>query len=447
MRLFWKIFLSFWLLVTTLVIVVLVTNWNRRSDRYDYFRQQQIALVGNSTDFAVAEYERDGAPGLEHALSRINTRINGELWILDDNNRPIQGGELPKAIQPALTMADDVTARGEELLVRLPFEHEGKRYMALARLRMRKPPPLPFFRDPAAQIPLGVLLSSIVCFVLARWIARPVSALRRSAQRISEGELDARVDGKYEGRDELGQLTRDFNLMAERLQQTLASQQRMFADVSHELRSPLSRLTLALELAKQRSGPAAATALERIEIETERLNELVQQILRLAKLEAGVFRDRYEVLSVTEMLDQVAKDAEIEATAKQCAVVLKNEVSALVEGDADVLRSALENVVRNAIQHSPAASQIELVQRKAGSSSVAIEVADRGPGVKPEDLGRMFQPFYRGDHSRQTPTGVGLGLAIAERAVVAHRGSIRAANREQTGLKVEIRLPMYGIES
>jgi signal transduction histidine kinase len=128
-------------------------------------------------------------------------------------------------------------------------------------------------------------------------------------------------------------------------------------------------------------------------------------------------------------------------------VLLKNEVSALVEGDADVLRSALENVVRNAIQHSPAQSQIELVQRKAGNSSVAIEVADRGPGVKPEDLGRMFQPFYRGDHSRQTPTGVGLGLAIAERAVVAHKGSIRAANREQTGLKVEIRLPMYGIES
>ena len=188
MRLFWKIFLSFWLLVTTLVIVVLVTNWNRRSDRFDYFRQQQIALVGNSTDFAVAEYEREGAPGLEHALSRINTRINGELWILDDNSRPIQGGELPKAIQPALTMTDDVTASRDELLVRLPFEHEGKRYMALARLRMRKPPPLPFFRDPAAQIPLGVLLSSIVCFVLARWIARPVSALRRSAQRISPAD-------------------------------------------------------------------------------------------------------------------------------------------------------------------------------------------------------------------------------------------------------------------
>jgi len=446
-RLFWKIFLSFWFLVTTLTMVVLVTNWNRRSDRYDYFRQQQIALVANSTAFAVAEYEREGPPGLEHALARINQRINGELWVLDEKRRPIQGGELPAELRPALTMAQDVTREDETMFVRLPFEHEGKRYLALARLKMRKPLPLPFFRDPAVQVPLGVLLSSLVCFVLARWIARPVSALRKSAQRISQGDLEARVDAKYEGRDEMGQLTRDFNQMAERLQQTLASQQRMFADVSHELRSPLSRLTLALELAKQRSGPEAASALERIEIETERLNELVRQILRLAKLEAGVFEDRYEVVSVAEMLGQVARDAEIEANAKQCAVRVKNEVSALVEGDADVLRSALENVVRNAIQHSPSQGEIELVQRKAGSSSVAIEIADRGPGVRPEDLAKMFQPFYRSNHSRQTPTGVGLGLAIAERAVVAHRGSIRAANREQTGLKVEIRLPMYGIES
>jgi signal transduction histidine kinase len=445
--LFWKIFLSFWLLVTALVIVILVTNSNRRNDRFDYFRQQQIALVGNSTDYAVAEYERSGPAGLQAALHRINERIRGELWILDEKRQPLQGGALPPEIAAGLAAPDDVTTSEQFMLVRAPFEHEGKHYLALARLRVTRPPRVPPFRDLALQIPLGILLSSFICFVLAKYIARPVSSLRVAAQRISQGDLEARVDPKFEGADELGQLTRDFNQMAARLQATLASQQRMFADVSHELRSPLSRLTLALELAKQRSGPAAATALERIEIETERLNDLVQQVLRLAKLEAGVFHDRYEVLSVTEILGQVAADAEIEANAKQCSVVLRNEVSALVEGDADVLRSAIENVIRNAIQHSPSQGQIDLVQRKAGNSSVAIEVADRGPGVRTEELGKLFQPFYRSDHSRQTPTGVGLGLAIAERAVIAHRGSIRAANREQAGLRVEIRLPMYGTES
>ena len=460
--LFWKIFLSFWLLITALVLVLVITVSNRKNDRFDFFRVHQLALVSNSSDYAVAEYERGGAAGMAAAMKKINERIRGELWIVNDKNVPIQGGVLPAEMAPALTMPDDVTSQEKISLVRVAFEHEGKHYQALARLQTSRPPRVPPGLELAIQIPLAVLVSSLICFLLARYIARPVTALRRAAQRIAEGDLEARADTRFEGGDELGELTRDFNQMAARLEATLIAQQRMFADVSHELRSPLSRLTLALELAKQRSGPAAATALERIEIETGRLNNLVQQVLRLAKLESGVISDKHEVVSLTEVLGEVAADAEIEANAKQCAVVLKNEVSALVEGDADVLRSAIENVVRNAIEYSPPNGQIDLLQRKSGPRTVSIEVADMGPGVATEELTKMFEPFYRLDGARQDgarsdgggdgararrSNGVGLGLAIAERAVVAHHGTIRAVNGEKSGLRIEIRLPLFGVES
>jgi signal transduction histidine kinase len=184
-------------------------------------------------------------------------------------------------------------------------------------------------------------------------------------------------------------------------------------------------------------------------------------VLRLAKLESGVISDKHEVVSLTEVLGEIVADAEIEASAKHCSVMLKNEINALVEGDADVLRSAIENVVRNAIEHSPQQCQIELVQRRCGARSVAIEVADSGPGVATEELTKMFEPFFRSDSARsdsarsdavranggRRSTGVGLGLAIAERAVKAHHGSIRAANREQSGLSIEIRLPLFGVET
>ena len=455
--LFWKIFLSFWLLITALVLVLVITVSNRKNDRLDFFRVHQLALVSNSSDYAVAEYERGGAAGLAAAMKKINERIRGELWIVDERNQPIQGGALPAEIAAALTMDEDVTPREDKyVLVRVPFEHEGKRYLALGKLQQSRPPRVPPGQELALQIPLAVLVSSLICWVLARYIARPVTSLRVAAQRIAQGDLEARADARFEGRDELGELTRDFNQMASRLEATLAAQQRMFADVSHELRSPLTRLTLALELAKQRSGPAAATALERIEIEAGRLNDLVQQVLRLAKLESGVISDKHEVVSLTEVLGEVAADAEIEANAKQCSVVLKNEISALVEGDADVLRSAIENVVRNAIEYSPRQCEIELVQRRCGARSVAIEVADSGPGVAAEELTKMFEPFYRSDatganggrsNGGRRSTGVGLGLAIAERAVKAHHGSIRAANREPSGLSIEIRLPLFGVET
>lgn len=446
--LFWRIFLSFWLLVTGLAVVILVTNSNRKNDRFDRFRQQQIALISNSSDYAVAEYEHNGTVGLGQALGKINTRIHGELWIVDEKRQPIQGGVLPPEIAAALTMPDDVTTEDTYLLVRVPFEHEGKNYQALAKLNMPRPPRTPPGQELTLQILLAIAISSVICFVLARYIARPVTSLRVAAQRIAEGDLQARAHPSFEGNDELGALTRDFNRMAARLEATLIAQQRMFADVSHELRSPMSRMTLALELAKQRSGPQAASALERIEIEIGRMNALVEQLLKLAKLETGTVQDRQEIISMTEMLSHVAADAEIEANAKQCAVVLKNEIRALVEGDADVLRSAIENVVRNAIQYSPEKSRIDLVQRRDGPGKVIVEVADCGPGVSNEELQKLFEPFYRADVSRTRRTaGVGLGLAIAERAVVAHHGSIRAANREKSGLIVEIKLPMYGIET
>jgi two-component system sensor histidine kinase CpxA len=209
--LFWKIFLSFWLLITALVLVLVITVSNRRNERFDLVRAQQVAVVSSSSDYAVAEFEHNGAAGLAAAMKKIGPRIRGELWVVDQDKRPLQGGELPAEIAAALTMTEEVSTTPDDkfVLVRVPFEHEGKSYQALARLRALRPPRVPPGQELAIQIPLAILISSLICFVLARYIARPVTSLRVAAQRIARGDLEARADPRFEGRDELGELTRD----------------------------------------------------------------------------------------------------------------------------------------------------------------------------------------------------------------------------------------------
>ena len=294
---------------------------------------------------------------------------------------------------------------------------------------------------------MAVLVSGIICYLLARYLTSDVRRLRAATQQLAAGDLSARADAPRGGRqDEIAQLVRDFNTMAERLQDLVNAQSRLLNDISHELRSPLARLSVALGLAWQRTGPDAHSVLERIELEANRLNELIGRLLTLARLEGGDDAMRRTPISIDELVRDITKDADFEAQSRQCRVrcVIQDEITIL--GSPSLLHSAVENVVRNAMRHTREGTDVEIhVTREGfnGKSEALIRVTDRGPGVPKEALDKLFRPFYRLDDARGRQTGgVGLGLAITERAVRLHGGTVRASNRPEGGLMVEIRLPL-----
>ncbi len=259
---------------------------------------------------------------------------------------------------------------------------------------------------------------------------------------------------------------RDFDRMAERLENLVNAQSRLLTDISHELRSPLARLNVALELARQRSGPEAGTALDRIDRETNRLNELIQKLLTIARLESG--NESIEKLPVhlKQIIHEIAHDAAFEAQSRHCEVEATVVDDCVVMGSPSLLHSAIENVVRNAIRYTREGTGVEVRLEQgvglpnmglqnlgtpndgAGRPEAVVRVTDSGPGVPEGALDKLFRPFYRIDDARGRQTGgVGLGLAITDRAVRLHSGTIRVSNRPQGGLMVEIRLPLSSVEA
>jgi signal transduction histidine kinase len=285
--------------------------------------------------------------------------------------------------------------------------------------------------------------------LLAWFLTMPVVRLRAATRKLAAGDLTARAGApNTRRRDEVAGLMRDFDTMAERLESLVKAQSRLLNDISHELRSPLARLNVALGLARQRSGPESAAMLERIELEAGRLNELIGRLLTLARMEDGEQRAPSTPVLLDEVVLNVAEDAEFEAQARHCHV--HSEIPAGswgVRGDASLLHSAIENVVRNAIRYTREGTAVEIHLEKtesaAGGSEAVVRVTDCGSGVPADALEKLFQPFYRLDDARGRQTGgVGLGLAITERAVRFHGGRVAAVNRAQGGLMVEIHLPL-----
>ncbi len=257
-------------------------------------------------------------------------------------------------------------------------------------------------------------------------------------------------------RDELASLAADFDVMAEKIQSLVDSQRRLLGDISHELRSPLARLNVALELARQRSGTGATMALERIQREAEILNEMIGQLLALTRLESGTEEIRKTEFDVALLVREITDDADFEARSRKRFVRLKSVDSCTIVGNEQLLRRAIENVVRNGLQYTAEDTEVEVklecsVKHHAGKLNnespdkrpVVITVRDHGSGVPENALAEIFRPFYRVDDARDRKAGgVGLGLAIAERAVQLHRGNVEATNAPDGGLVVTITLPV-----
>ena len=309
-------------------------------------------------------------------------------------------------------------------------------------------PPTPNFWALVPLWPLGVLFTAslLLSAGLAAYLARPVSRLRDGFRKLAQGELGVRLTaGMGRRRDEIADLAGDFDAMAERLQQSIASRDRLLHDVSHELRSPLARMSVAVGLARK-SGEVPETALVRIETEAERLNEIVGDLLSLSRAEndAGVEEIYFDLGA---LLQVVCDDARFEAQPRGVEVRLDlapelgdPEHAPLLKGAPQLLRRGIENVIRNALRFSPPGDAVQVRARTAGGR-FEIEVVDEGPGAPPELLQTMFEPFVKGPAESR---GVGLGLSIARRALAAHGGALQASNREGRGLLMRITLPMEG---
>jgi two-component system sensor histidine kinase CpxA len=294
-----------------------------------------------------------------------------------------------------------------------------------------------FLLAPEVLIGVVLIISGVGCAVLARFLTRPIEQLRSGVRTISAGDIKARLAPTLLcRRDELGSLARDFERMIESLEAMIASKEDLLRDVSHELRSPLARLRLAASLAKQDANGGSAGEFDTIEREVERIDRMVGEILRYSRLSDGGPPIGSQAVDLAELLEEVVGDAHIEAGEAQKSLEIVSSCPATVQGDVGLLRSAIENVLRNAIRFAPKNGRIRL--RMGLAAGVArIEIEDDGPGISDQEIEKIFMPFFRGQGSY----GAGLGLAIARRAVLLHGGDIRAANRPGSGLSVQIQLP------
>jgi two-component system sensor histidine kinase CpxA len=281
-----------------------------------------------------------------------------------------------------------------------------------------------------------MLAGVLLCYGLALYLTSPVRALQKAVERFGAGDLRARVGSTR--RDELGQLARTFDRMANRIETLVGAERRLLLDISHELRSPLARLGVAVELA--RSGENLESNLNRIQKESDRLNTLVGELLQVTRAEGDPTSLRRDPIRLDELVAQLVDDAQIEASAHGCELEYAHREPVMVEGDPELLRRAVENVIRNAIRYSPPRQPVE-VSLVRQNGRVVVDVRDRGPGVPEESLARIFDAFYRVDSDRNRVSGgIGLGLSIARRAIQLHKGTIRARNA-QPGLEVEMDLP------
>jgi two-component system sensor histidine kinase CpxA len=452
MKLFIKIFLWFLVAITlTNVVIVFVTRTFQTEPIINRFqrstRNQMIVYSGTAMQIVKSE----GEEGLRSFLTRLR-----DLEPPREVDLVAEDGKVWFGANDEITDSTDIVARTlgsgepetdfsveEKTIAGAPVIFPDGRRFALVLQWERTGPPSLFFGSWVGYLRLaGLLLTAILlCYALATYLTTPIRKLRLATQRLAGGDLETRVAPRLgRRRDELGDLAADFDEMAERIESLVTAQQRLARDISHELRSPLARMNVALGIAKQRATPDVGTQLERIENEADRLNQMIGRILTLSKLEGGAQGYEKESLDLMEIVGSVAEDANFEAQPLGKSVVMKGDGSCTIEGNEILLRSAVENVLRNAVRYTEKGSSVNVSVEKNGET-VKVYIQDHGGGVPDDELEKLFKPFYRVGEARDRASGgIGLGLAIADRAIAAHDGAITAKNMNG-GLQVEIALP------
>lgn len=368
--------------------------------------------------------------------------VDESLTSLDGRALSMTAGEVA---QQALQSRQLQTGNADsQIAVAIPLDTNSEQQIVMVGETHEMPPPPPSAFAWMMLLRIGpvVLGLSLVSYFLTRSITRPLTQMRTSLRQFSQGDLQQRLTLDIVSRhDEIGELARDFDQMAERIATLVNAQQRLLHDVSHELRSPLARQRVALELVRENDGVDADYALERAQREAERLEELISELLRLSRLESDHGRSARGSIDLAALIREVSDNAEFETLQDARSVQLTRVDACWIHGIPELLRRAIENVVRNALRYTAEGTAVEVSVQQLGSE-VVVHVTDHGPGVPEAELHNIFRPFYRVSRARERETGgVGLGLAITARAVHSHGGSVAAQNRPGGGLCIEIRLP------
>jgi two-component system sensor histidine kinase CpxA len=421
-------------MVLVLGITVLATLWiaNERRNA-DLERQDELARQAQTV------LASDGVPGLREWLRTQQTTLERaeRLYVVDDEGKDLLQRPVPDFLQARVGRRAFPQERGTR---------EERLGLALSLSAQR--PPFGLFglfgspETPVIAATLTLLVSAAVCYLLARYLSAPIQALRNATHSIAAGDLTVRVAGVVgKRRDELANLAVDFDAMSVRLRALMDSHQTLLRDVSHELRSPLARMQIALGLARRPSANLPQE-LDRIEREAQRLDDLIGEILSLCRLDDPARKMQLEDVHLEELLEQLCDNARVEADTRQVTLTMQCDRQLQLQGDRELLFRALENVLRNAVRFSPDHGAVS-VTAEPQPNGVQISIQDQGPGVPAESLQRIFEPFYRVAEARDRDSGGnGVGLAIAARVVRLHEGTLSAANVVAGGLLVQIKLPL-----
>lgn len=448
---FMKIYLCFGLTIILVISIQVALDYFDKSG--PFFRMKRY--VGSSLSLygqATVAYHLAG--NLEAAIQlrerfKKDTGING--YLLDDRLKRLDGSLESVNIRDIAAQAlrlgkrDHVFENEFGVLV-VPFvTPDEKHYVAIGKFNAGEfVPPELIFGNPnmVLRIAIVLLIPGAVCFFFARYLVAPLRILRDATARFAAGEHSVRIGSRIGWRkDETTDLAKDFDEMAERIESLMKLQKQLIGDISHELRSPLARLNVALDLAKQKAGFEVEHNLNRIEEEAEEMNHMIGELLTLTRLESGSNSIESAVFDIFQLVAEIVEDCDFEAQGSGRGVVLIEGDACRVHGNSELLGRAIENVVRNAIHYTCENTNVEIVVKQK-SGNVYITVRDHGPGVPESELSNIFRPFFRTSESRERQTGgSGLGLAISERAVMFHNGSISAENAIDGGLVVRITIP------
>lgn len=446
-RLFWKIFLPFWVLQTCIMLLLAYRVHASFGPDRPWWVQPERRAMPVLARYATWRYSTRGQDGLRELLHDIALENRSAYWLFDDKMNELSGfwmpGDAPEAIQRALQNQGIAKGRHGTFIVEKLADSKGRIFVFAGEFFI---PPLLHSLPGSllAGILLSSLLTSLLCAVLAQYLTRPILRLRDAAHAIARGDLEARAGlSSSTRRDEITDLVKDFDTMAVEIQDLVASNKRMLMGASHDLRSPISRIRVALSLASTAPEPERRELLDRIEVELLRLNGMIEQILTVARLESGQLKPAAEPLSLNQVIAEAVEDARFEASQSDVEVVYDGNYPELtMVGEENMLRSAFENVLRNAIFYSGVDGRVAVCV--ALQDAVAtISVRDNGPGAPEAALPKLFDPFYRVDDARGASTGgSGLGLSIVSGAVKFHNGTVRASNLLPHGLEIIIELPV-----
>ncbi len=449
-RLFWKIFAYFILIQVMVFVTVVLLSFQRDSEFPPLGDQnlvrQALAEYGRRASSA---YVREGSSGADKFSRLLWQRTGIRVVLFDGDGRALNSRPIPKfvrhMVQRARHSGEVVTAphRRRRALAAGITGSDGQRYY-IAVVATRPPTATLLLHTIghgflALRLLLLLAVTAIICYLLARSLTSPIIKLRRATQRLAAGDLASRIGTDISGNNELAGLAGDFDHMADKIETLLTTRQTLLRDISHELRSPLTRLGIALELARQHPAtPSQDKALARIATEAERMNILIGQLLELNRLDEPLTSPRHN-FDLVELVQEISADATYEAQQRGVTITTQTAPHLPCCGNRALLGRALENVIRNAVHYT---TDTVTVQIDTTEDHIVIRVNDNGSGVPQSALAKLFQPFYRvADARERSSGGSGIGLAIAAKAVQHHGGTITARNCAGGGLEVEMILP------